>query len=67
MTDIQLQATWEEILKNLNAQIHINGHILGVVAGSGMTANYAAEVGADIVLALSAGQFRIMRRSYFPS
>lgn len=57
----------EEILKNLNAQIHINGHILGVVAGSGMTAKYAAEGGADILLALSAGKFRIMGRSSFSS
>lgn len=55
----------EEILKELWAQIHINGHILGVVAGSGMTAKYAAMGGADFLLALSAGKFRIMGRSSF--
>lgn len=29
----------ETILKQLNAQIKVSGHIIGAVAGSGMTAN----------------------------
>lgn len=56
-----------DILKLLHAQINVNGHILGVVAGSGMTAKYAAMGGADFLLALSAGRFRIMGRSSFSS
>lgn len=57
----------EEILKRLQAQIHINGHIIGAVAGSGMTAKYSALGGADMLLALSAGKYRIMGRSSFAS
>lgn len=34
-----------EILKRLRAQIHVNGHILGTVAGPGMTARYSAMGG----------------------
>lgn len=53
---------YEEILKRLNAQININGHIIGAVAGAGMTAKYAAMGGADFLLALSAGKYRVMGR-----
>ena len=56
-----------EILKRLRAQINVNGHIIGTVAGSGMTARYSAMGGADLLLALSAGKFRIMGRSSFSS
>lgn len=56
-----------EILKRLWAQINVNGHIIGVVAGSGMTAKYSVMGGADFLLALSAGKFRIMGRSSFSS
>lgn len=56
-----------EILKRLWAQINVNGHIIGAVAGSGMTAKYSAMGGADLLLALSAGKFRIMGRSSFSS
>jgi len=59
--------TRETILKNLNAQININGHVIGAVAGSGMTAKYAVVGGADFVLALSAGRYRIMGRSSYAS
>lgn len=57
----------EEILKKLQAQIRINGHIIGAVAGSGMTAKYLALGGADMLLALSAGKYRIMGRSSLAS
>lgn len=53
----------EKILKQLHAQIHVNGHIIGVATGSGMTSKYAVLGGADLILALSAGRFRQMGRS----
>lgn len=52
-----------QIVKTLNAQIHANGHILGVAAGSGMTTKYSVKGGADIILALSAGWYRQKGRS----
>jgi len=55
------------IIKQLRALININGHIVGAVAGSGMIAKYTAMGGADFLLALSAGKFRIMGRSSFAS
>lgn len=57
----------KDILKMLHAQINVNGHIVGAVAGSGMTAKFAALGGADMLLALSAGKYRIMGRSSFAS
>lgn len=57
----------EEILKKLQAQIRINGHIIGAATGSGMTAKYAMLGGADLILALSAGKYRIMGRSSLAS
>lgn len=53
----------EKILKMLNAQIHVNGHIIGAATGSGMTAKYVVMGGADFLLALSAGKYRVMGRS----
>lgn len=52
----------EIILRRLHAQANI-GHILGAVAGSGLTAKLAVLGGVDILLALSAGRYRIMGRS----
>lgn len=57
----------ELILKNLRAQININGHIIGIATGSGMTAHYAAKGGVDLILALSAGVYRLMGRSSLAS
>lgn len=57
----------EYILKLLRAQININGHIIAAVVGSGMTAKYVSMGGADILLALSAGKYRIMGRSSYAS
>lgn len=57
----------KKILERLWAQINVNGHIIGTVAGSGMTAKYEVMGGADLLLALSAGRFRIMGRSSFTS
>lgn len=53
----------ETILKTLHAQININGHIIGAAIGSGMAAKYAAMGGADFLLALNAGKYRVMGRS----
>lgn len=58
-----MQISRQEILKRLNAQIKVNGHIIGVAAGSGMTTKYSVLGGADIILALSAGRFRQMGRA----
>lgn len=59
--------TRTEIMKRLWAQIKVNGHVVGTVASSGMTAKYEVMGGADFLLALSAGRFRIMGRSSFSS
>ncbi|MFC0301186.1 phosphoenolpyruvate hydrolase family protein [Virgibacillus soli] len=48
----------EQINEELRKQIKINRHIIGVAAGSGLTAKYAEEGGADFILALSSGYFR---------
>ena len=57
----------ESILRRLEAQVNIHGHILGAAVGSGMTARYASMGGADFLLALSAGRYRIMGRSSYAS
>ncbi len=57
----------EYIIRYLRAQVNINGHIIGAAAGSGMTAKYAVMGGADLILALSAGKYRIMGRSSYAS
>lgn len=46
------------IIEQLRKQIRMNSHILGVAAGSGLTAKYAADGDADFLLALSSGYFR---------
>ncbi len=53
----------EQILRTLRAQAKVNGHIIGAAVGSGMTAKFASMGGADFLLALSAGKYRIMGRS----
>ena len=57
----------EAILRALRAQININGHIIGAAVGSGMTARYTQMGGADLILAMSAGRYRIMGRSSYAS
>ena len=57
----------EQVIRQLKAQLHVNGHIIGASVGSGMTARLAALGGADFLLALSAGKYRIMGRSSFAS
>ncbi|MFC9539973.1 phosphoenolpyruvate hydrolase family protein [Lysinibacillus sp. NPDC056959] len=49
-----------EIKNYMNKQINKNRYILGVAAGSGMTAKYAEQGGADFILALNSGRFRLM-------
>ena len=50
----------EQILSQLKTQIRINGHIIGVAVGAGISAKYAIKGGADTLLALSSGRFRQM-------
>lgn len=47
----------EQVIRQLKAQLHVNGHIIGASVGSGMTARLAALGGADFLLALSAGKY----------
>lgn len=53
----------EKILENLKSQIKRDNHIIGVATGSGMTAKYAKQGGADFLLMLNSGKFRQMGRS----
>ncbi|WP_277669076.1 phosphoenolpyruvate hydrolase family protein [Caproiciproducens galactitolivorans] len=62
-----MQIERKEIIKRLNAQIQVNGHIIGVAAGSGMTTKCSVLGGADLILALSAGRFRQTGRASLAS
>ncbi len=53
----------EQINSRLRAKLKSKGHILGAAVGSGLTAKFAELGGADLLLALSAGRYRIMGRS----
>ena len=55
----------ERILENLRKQVQGNHHLLGVAIGSGLTAKYAEEGGADFLLVLNSGKFRQLGRSSF--
>jgi hypothetical protein len=44
----------------LKNELKVHGHLIGVAAGSGMTAKYAEQGGADFILALNSGRFRQM-------
>ena len=54
-----------QILEKLRREINVNHHILGVALGSGLTAKYAEEGGADFLLVLNSGKFRQLGRSSF--
>ena len=62
-----MQNNRRKILKKLMAQIHINEHIIAVASGSGMSAKYCTQGGADLILALSAGRFRQTGRASLAS
>lgn len=62
-----MQTNRRNILKKLLAQIHMNGHIIAVASGSGMSAKYCTRGGADLILALSAGRFRQSGRASLAS
>lgn len=49
-----------DIIASLNKQVKKDISLLGVAAGSGMSAKYAEEGGADFILALSSGRYRQM-------
>lgn len=55
------------LIRYLRAQVNVSGHIIGAAVGSGMTAKYAVLGGADMLLALSAGKYRIMGQSSYAS
>jgi predicted TIM-barrel enzyme/AraC-like DNA-binding protein len=59
--------TRQKILDGLHQQLRCGQHIIGVVAGSGMAAKYTSMGGADLILALGAGKFRMMGRSSLAS
>jgi len=52
----------KQIIENLRNQIKFHHHILGVALGSGLTAKYAEEGGADFLLALNSGKYRQLGR-----
>lgn len=52
-----------KILENLQSQINKRNHVIGVAVGSGMTAKFAKQGGADFILVLNSGRFRQMGRS----
>lgn len=49
-------------MEKLRSQIKQGNHIIGVATGSGMTAKYAQNAGADFLLMLNSGRFRQMGR-----
>ena len=51
---------YAEALRFLRGRIERDGHLVGVAAGSGITAKYAVAGGCDLVLALSSGKYRQM-------
>lgn len=51
------------ILERLQSQLCEGNHIIGVSTGTGITAKYAAQSGADFILMLNSGKFRQMGRS----
>lgn len=52
-----------EILKKLRRELRSGHRLLGVATGTGMTASYAEQGGADFTLILNSGRFRQMGRS----
>lgn len=52
----------ESILKKIREEIKKGNHIIGVSTGSGMTAKYCQDAGADFLLILNSGRFRQMGR-----
>ena len=63
--EVLCMVSYTVLLQRLRAQLHINGHLVGVAAGSGMTGTYAMMGGADFLLALSSGRYRIMGRGSY--
>ncbi|WP_434796290.1 phosphoenolpyruvate hydrolase family protein [Terrisporobacter vanillatitrophus] len=57
----------EETLEKLMLQIKKGNHIIGVATGSGMTAKYSQNAGADFLLTLSSARFRQMGRGSLAS
>ena len=55
----------EKLLSRLRSVIKVNGHILAVAVGSGMTAQYVVAGGADLIVAINAGRIRQMGLSAF--
>lgn len=51
---------YDEIISRWREQIGAGGHLLGISAGSGMTARYTIRGGCDMILALNSGKFRQM-------
>lgn len=55
----------EELLRRLKSVIQVNGHILAVATGNGMSTQFVIEGGADMIIAISAGRFRQMGQNAF--
>lgn len=57
--------TRKELLEQLHSVVQVNGHILAVASGNGMSAQYVIKGGADMIIAISAGRIRQMGQSAF--
>src|SRR5699024_1414557 len=55
---LKVQTNKSKIMEQLKKEIKKDRHIIGVAAGSGLTAKFAEAGGADLILALSSGYFR---------
>lgn len=55
---LKVQTNKSKITEQLKKEIKKDRHIIGVAAGSGLTAKFAEAGGADFILALSSGYFR---------
>lgn len=55
----------EMLLKQLESTIQVNGHILVVASGNGLSAQCVVKGGADLIAAISAGRSRQMGQSAF--
>ena len=47
-------------LERLREKVRTGEHLIGVAAGSGITAKYTVLGGCDLLLALSSGKYRTM-------
>ncbi len=55
----------KKLIEHLRSVIHVNGHMLTVAVGNGISAKCCIEGGADLLTAMNAGRIRQMAQSAF--